>query len=143
MTEVEGIEPWRSVAQTLLDATGCSVAKWRTNMTGVSYHYTPEIEAPQPRSARSFAVFAHEIGHQRLHNQNGNYPRWREEVEAWEFALEQFTLFGLPGRNKQIKIATRSIAYAFGKATRRGANPVEIHKAYPVWSLRVQRFESR
>jgi hypothetical protein len=139
---VEGTDPWRAAAQTLLDETGCLVRKWRSNMTGISYDYADEIEAPQPKTAKSFAVFAHEIGHQRLHRSNGNYPRWREEVEAWEFALDQFTRFGLPGRNKQRAVAVKSIGYAFSKAIRRGANPQTIHRTYPKWSKAVQKMEA-
>jgi hypothetical protein len=139
--EVEGTEPWRSAAQTLLDETDCSIHKWRSNMTGISYSYADEIEAPRPKSAISFAIFAHEIGHQRLHRRNGKYPRWREEVEAWDFALDQFARFDLKGRNKARQRAVRSIAYAFGKATRRGADPMEIKRTYPNWVRAVVRFE--
>ncbi len=103
--------------------------------------YMPEIEAPRPKTASSFAVFAHEIGHQQLHGDNGSVPRWREEVEAWDFALEQFTRFGLKGRNKQRKVATKSIGYAFGKAVRRGADPEAIRVAFPRWWSAVQKME--
>jgi hypothetical protein len=142
MKNVEGTEPWRSAAQTLLDETGCEVIRWRSGMTGRSMTYTAEIEAPRPKTARSFAIFAHEIGHQRLHRENGKYPRWREEVEAWEFAFDQFTRFGLPGRNKQRKIAVRFIGYAFTKAVRAGADPLLIHRTYPQWSKAVERMEA-
>lgn len=140
---IEGNEPWRSAAQQLLDEAGCEVRKWRSNMTGCSYGDTREIESPKPKTATSFAVFAHEIGHQELHRSNGSYPRWREEVEAWEFALAQFSRFGLKGRNKQRAVAVKCIGYAFTKAIRRGADPATIHRTYPRWSKAVQELEAK
>jgi hypothetical protein len=111
-------------------------------MTGCSYGDTREIESPRPKTARSFAIFAHEIGHQQLHRANGSYPRWKEEVEAWEFALAQFKRFGLKGRNKQRAIAVKCIGYAFTKAVKRGANAKTIHATYPRWSKAVQELEA-
>jgi hypothetical protein len=132
-TTVEGNEPWASAAQALLDETGCAIVKWRSNLTGTSYIHKPEIEVPRPKTAKSFAVFAHEIGHQRLHRANGNYPHWREEVEAWEFALAQFSRFGLKGGRKIRPWVRQSVHYAFHKATRRGVEYETIRKAYPQW----------
>jgi hypothetical protein len=142
VTDLEGSGVWATAAQALLDETGVRVRKFRSNMTGISFTHYTEIEAPYPKTARSFAIFAHEIGHQVLHRDNSSYPRWREEVEAWDFALAQFARFGLKGIRKQQRIATRLIAYAFEKAIRRGVDPRLIHRTYPAWSNRVQKMEA-
>lgn len=133
-TTVEGSGIWADAAQALIDETGCEIVKWRSGLHGVSLTYKREIEVPRPKSAKSFAVFAHEIGHQQLHFENSRkYPRWREEVEAWEFALEQFTRFGLKGRRVLRPWVRRFVHRAFYRATQRGVAHETIRKAYPQW----------
>ncbi len=57
-----------------------------------------------------------------LHRRNSK-PRWLEEVEAWEYALEQFDRFDLPSKDKAKSDAARSIVYAAAKADRRRCSP--------------------
>jgi hypothetical protein len=133
-TVVTGNEPWRSAAQTLLDEAGCTWSPSKSSNTGrAKVDGSRRIVAPEPRGRVSFAVFAHEVGHVVRHTENRNNPRWREEVEADEFALEAFTRFGLPGRNKQKRDDASHIAYAFDKAIRRGADPALIRRTFPAW----------
>ena len=139
--QVEGKDPWRSAAQTLLDESGCTIVKWRSSGGCAYSDGSRRIEVPQPRGAVAFDTFAHEIGHIVLHERNGKVPRWREEVEATDFALEQFTRFSLKGRQKMRERRIAGIAYAFKKATRRGADPAAIKRAFPGWWEDTQTHE--
>lgn len=141
-TEVEGTEPWKSAAQQLLDENGYRIRRWRTDIGGRAFNNVSnadEFEAPRPTTRISFAVFAHEVGHLKLHGNNGNYPRWREEIEAWDFALDCFQRFGLKGKNKTFGWTTRYVEYAIDKALRRGAQDVipTLRREYPRWARRV------
>lgn len=142
MIPVEGREPWVSAARSLLSEHELVVRKWRSNSSGRAYWIGREIEAPRPTGYKSFAVLAHEVAHKVLEH-GGSGPRWKQEVEAWDWALEQFTALGLPGRRKVTRWITPRVAYAFGKAVRRGADPLTIKRTYPTWSRRVVRYEEQ
>lgn len=111
---------YEKAASVLLRESGCNVRKWRKSNTGTAYTSSDDwgIETPRPRGQASFAVLAHEVGHQLLHRHNGK-QRWLEEVEAWEYALGQFDRFGLGGRERAEATANRCLAYAVTKALRR------------------------
>lgn len=131
----------------LLLWSGVTIRKWRSNLTGTAYVTSPdwEIEAPVPTTARRFAVLAHEVAHQILHR-GSRRPRWREEVEAWEWALAQFDRYGLPGKDDATKDAVQAIDYALSKALRRSRHrrlelAREMMDAYPEWWDRAEAFE--
>lgn len=144
---MNGVEPYLSAARTLLAESGCVVTKWRQKMTGGAYTHSPEwrIEVPEPRGPISYAVFAHEVGHQMLHRKDTRerkVPRWQEELEAWMWALATFERFRLP----KVELAKRdcedSMAYAFSKALRRSrtlagreALAARFVEASPGWLL--------
>ena len=111
---------YEEAARVLLRESGCTVRKWRKANTGTAYTASADwgIETPRPRGQASFAVLAHEVGHQMLHRHNSK-QRWLEEVEAWEYALAQFDRFGLAGREKAEATASRCLGYAVTKALRR------------------------
>lgn len=115
-----GREPWKSAAAVLLAETGCTVRRWRSARTGTAWTKSDDwgIEVPSPSTPVRFAVFAHEVGHQLLHRGN-SLPRWEEEFQAWEYALDQFARFELPGQSDAAKFALRCCAYATAKALRR------------------------
>jgi hypothetical protein len=122
--EMLGREPYLSAARTLLDETGCVVAKWRTATTGHARTTDPDwkIESPEPRGPVSWATLAHEVGHQMLHRKDtgrASGPRWLKELEAWEYAIEQFRRFDLPGFDQAVADAAACIEYSAGKALRR------------------------
>ena len=128
---------YEAMASRLLEESGCTVRRWRRGLTGLAdledAHWA--IECPQPTTARRFAVFAHEVAHQLLHR-HGSRPRWREELEAWEWALSQFDRFSIPGKGDAMRDAAHSLVYAAAKADRRGCSPEtaqEILDAYPDW----------
>lgn len=128
--------PYEDAAAVLLKETGCTVRKWRKNTTGTAFTKSPDwgIEAPRPRGPISFATFAHEVGHQVKHRFN-SLPRWLEELEAWEYALEQFDRFGLTGRDKAQEDAAKCLVWAAKKANKR-AGPETAQKIldrFPEW----------
>lgn len=129
---VAGQEPFLSAAVTLLDESGCTVRKWRKATTGLAYVSDDDwgIVTPEPRGAISFATLAHEVGHQMLHRRGDgrrvSSHRWMREMEAWEYALEQFDRFQLPGRDRARKVAAECMDYAIRKACRRSKRPNEL-----------------
>lgn len=140
--QLEGLSAneFTAAAWVLLRESGCTVRKWRSNLTGCAYTRDPDwgIVSPKPTTAAAFSVFAHEVGHQMLHRV-GSLPRWLEEVQAWEYALDAFDRFGLPGREDVERRAERSIGYAFGKAMRRGlpASKLYANEESRWWAERI------
>ena len=128
--------PYQDAADVLLRETGCTVRKWRQNTTGTAYTKSDDwgIESPRPRGPLSFAVFAHEVGHQLLHRHN-SAPRWLEEIEAWEYALEQFDRFELDGKDDAQTRGAKSLRYAAHKASQRcsPATAYAILERMPLW----------
>lgn len=129
-------EKWQREADALIADVGVTVRKYRSNMTGTAYVKSKDwgIECPEPRGPMSFAVLAHEVGHQRLHR-SGSKPRWVEEVEAWEFALDAMETAGATDAQYQLVLrrAYKSVAYAFVKARRRGVTAETIRERFPEW----------
>lgn len=135
---------YRETADVLLRESGVTVRKWRTSNTGAAATRSAlwEIEAPEPRGPVSFGVFAHEVAHQLLHR-TGSKQRWMQEVEAEDWALEQFDRFELPGRERYEQHAAEHLAYAFAKAIRRSKRLVaEIVRTYPEWWLRAEQADA-
>lgn len=128
--------PYQEAAEVLLKESGCTVRKWRQNTTGTAYTKSPDwgIEVPRPRGPISFATFAHEVGHQMLHRFNST-PRWLEELEAWEYALEQFDRFWLVGKEKARLDAAKCLVWAAAKANKRASPETAqaILDRYPEW----------
>jgi len=122
----------------LVRESGVTVRKTRKRSSGVAMTASDDwgIEAPAPRGAIGFGVFAHEVGHQVLHRGNSK-PRWLEEIEAWEYALAQFERFELRGVEQARARAARSLRYAAGKAARRcsPATAQAIVDRLPAWVL--------
>jgi hypothetical protein len=137
-TKIEGTEPWVSAAETLLDRHDIALEKHRKSMSGVALH-VGGIEAPEPRGAKSYAIFAHEVGHKVLHSDNGAYPRWREEIEAWDFALASFSEFDLSGQRKIRPWVAKKIARSVHKARvkDRGKLIKEFRRDYPGWARNI------
>jgi hypothetical protein len=74
------------------------------------------------------------VGHQLLHRFNSK-ARWLEELEAWEYALDQFDRFGLEGKEKARADAAKCLVWAAHKAERRCSPETaqEILDRYPDW----------
>lgn len=128
--------PYEDAAAVLLKESGCTVREYRRNNTGKAFTRSKDwgIIVPRPRGPISFGVFAHEVGHQMLHRFNST-PRWLEELEAWEYALEQFDRFELDGKEKSRQDAAASLVWAAAKANKRGSAETarKILDRYPAW----------
>jgi hypothetical protein len=124
--------PYELAAAALMESADVEVRKYRTSTTGQAFK-DRTITTPRPRGAISFGVLAHEVGHVVLDHHHNSKPRWVEEVEAWQFALRAVERFGLNGYEKVHRRAAQSLAYAFGKAIRRGVKPETISERFPVW----------
>jgi hypothetical protein len=75
---------------------------------------------PRPKTAKTFGVFAHEVGHQLKHRTGRSRLRdYEVEIEAWRYALDQFDRFSLPGASVVAKDAARSLDHVFAKGLRR------------------------
>lgn len=138
-------ERFELAAAALLVHSGCTVRSWRTSNTGHAAIESDDwaIEVPEPRGPVSFGVFAHEVGHQLLHR-GTRRPRWQEEVEAEEFALQCFYRFELPGKERYERNVEKHLAYAFGKAIRRSrAVGPRIMREYPEWWARAERVDAQ
>lgn len=131
----EQTNPYEAAAQVLIRESGVTVRKWRKNATGTAYTSSKDwgIESPEPRGPISFAVFAHEVGHQMLHRHN-SAPRWLEELEAWEYAIDQFSRFQLDAKGVRQKMV-RSLRYAAEKASKRCSpeSAQALLDRYPKW----------
>jgi hypothetical protein len=92
-------------------------------MTGIAWMGHPDrvIEAPHPKSPMSFAVLAHEVGHQVLGKVR---PRWREEQLAWLFALDAMEANQVPVTHQVLERYASSMRYALAKAQRRGLKSI-------------------
>lgn len=110
-------------ASDLLRTHNVRVCHWRSNMSGIAWigHPRRPIEAPHPRSALSFAVLAHEVGHHVLGNLR---PRWREEQLAWQFAFTEMDALGVPLTTVVRERYAASMRYALAKALRRGLREI-------------------
>jgi len=127
-----GTDPWLEPAVQLLDESGCVIYGYHRGVGGFAFRRDWRIVIPAVSSALRFGVFAHEVGHKMLHHDNGSYPRWLEEVEAWEYAGEQFVRFDLELPDAVLNRADNSIDYALAKAIRRGADPT-FPGLHPRW----------
>ena len=107
----------------LIKESGVFVKKWRGSMSGRAWYKGKIIAAPYPKTAKSFEVLAHEIGHI-VANPNRKAPSWEREMLASEYALVQFKRFGLK-LPRQIKTkAARYIAYSVCQALNRGMKKI-------------------
>jgi hypothetical protein len=127
----------------LLMASRVEVARYRKRTTGVAWEENGRmlIECPRPRGPVSFCTMAHEIAHHLLNHvcQPKLRPRWVEETEAWDWALEALARFDLPGIERAEADAERCLAYAYAKAIRRGVAPAVIEHRFPGWWSRTAR----
>lgn len=126
---------YEEAAAILLRESGCTVRRYRTSMSGIAWNNDAwEIEAPAPRGEVSFGTFAHEIAHHLLHMHGApGRPRWVEEIEAEEWALDQFDRFGLSGRWRYERNAAAHLAEVFRRAIARRVHPDVISRAAPDW----------
>lgn len=102
------------------------VRRWRRTMTGCAwrafYHngrVINWIEAPQPKSPISLAIFLHEIGHHVI-GFSTYKRRCEEEYHAWAWAITHMRQLGIEPDHRVMTRFARSMEYAVAKAVRRG-----------------------
>jgi len=102
------------------------VRRWRRTMTGKAwrvYHHDGRavnwIEAPQPKTAISLAIFLHEVGHHVIGFEKYR-RRCEEEFHVWMWALGEMRRFGIEPDARVQRRVEMSMRYAVGKALRRG-----------------------
>ncbi len=121
---------WNEIVERMKLRYDIRVRRWRKTMTGCAwrvYFHNGRvinwIEAPQPKSPISLAIFLHEIGHHVI-GFSTYKRRCEEEYHAWVWAIKEMKKLGVtPDRRVQTRFA-RSMEYAVAKAMRRGIKSV-------------------
>lgn len=121
---------WDDIVEQMKRRYDIRIRRWRKTMTGcawrVYYHdgrVINWIEAPQPKSPISLAIFLHEVGHHVI-GFSTYKRRCEEEYHAWVWAIKEMKNLGVePDRRVQTRFA-RSMEYAVAKAMRRGIKAV-------------------
>jgi len=111
----------------LLERHDVKVMTVRASMSGVAYIEDRIISAPKPIKPLHFAIFAHEVGH----IANGHVKlRWKEELEAWSFAIAQFKVFGFRIPKEVKQRMNHSLSFALAKALNRNMKviPAELRR---------------
>ena len=94
--------------------TGAAWRVFHRNGTAVNW-----IEAPQPKTPISLAIFLHEIGHHAIGFQKYRV-RCEEEYHVWLWALDEMRRQGVAPDARVNRRFELSMRYAVGKAMRRG-----------------------
>jgi hypothetical protein len=94
-----------------------TVSKYCSNLSGRAYHTTQSIIAPRPTTAKSFAIFAHEVGH----IANGVVkPSCLSEYKAEMFTIDCFKRFGFKMPRIVANRIKWYICYSLAQALNRG-----------------------
>ncbi len=115
-----------TIVRQMIDRHEIRVKKWRRSMSGCAWRVcylngktTNWIEAPQPRTPISLAIFLHEVGHHVI-----GFERYRkrceEEYHVWVWALDEMKKLGIFPDEKVRRRFELSMQYAVDKAVRRG-----------------------
>jgi hypothetical protein len=117
---------YAALARDLLAEHTIKVRRWRTSMSGLAWEVRYRdgtvrrmIEAPKPKGPMSAAVFLHEVGHHAI-GFNVYRPRCLEEYHAWAWATREMEARGVDVTDAVKYRMHQSLAYAVGKAKRRG-----------------------
>jgi len=116
---------YSDLVKCLLSIYELNVTKINKGMYGCVYRNNHNIEIPNPKTEKSFAICLHEIGHKVLKHNKGK-KRFIEEFEAWNYALNVFRILEIPIKNNVRNRYKKSIRYSISKAVRRGLNPKKI-----------------
>jgi hypothetical protein len=115
-----------SIVRQMIDRHEIRIKKWRRSMSGCAWRVyylngrtVNWIEAPQPRTPISLAIFLHEVGHHVIGFQRYR-KRCEEEYHVWIWALDKMTKLGIVPDEKVRRRFELSMQYAVEKAVRRG-----------------------
>lgn len=110
---------WAVAGNQLLAEHGLHIATVRKSMSGFAPHEGNGLASPLPKTAKSFAVLAHEVGHKALGHKRGS-KSCTKEYEAEQFAIAQFRRFGFPLPREVKARMDYHIAYSLAQALNRG-----------------------
>jgi hypothetical protein len=112
---------WESAGNQLLAEPGLHIATVRKS--GFAPWKGNGICSPLPKTAKSFAILAHEVGHKALGHKGGEKSCFKE-YEAEQFAIQQFKRFGF-AMPREVKLRmNRHIAYGLAQALNRGMKDI-------------------
>ena len=117
---------FNSIVDAMTTRYAVRVKRWRKQMSGCAWSVRHAngrqinwIEAPQPRTPISLAIFLHEVGHHAIGFKKYK-KRCEEEYHVWVWAIEQMRKMGITPDEKVTRRFELSMQYAVGKAMRRG-----------------------
>ena len=117
---------YTAIVQKAKDRYEVRVRRWRSSMSGAAwrvYHHDGRvvnwIEAPQPKTPISLAIFLHEVGHHAIGFERYK-RRCEEEYHVWLWAMAEMRRNGVPPDAKVKRRFDLSMRYAVAKAMRRG-----------------------
>lgn len=116
---------WYDAGMELAAKYHVKIRKYRKSMTGVAYFSSCEICTPEPKTAKSFYIFTHEVGH----IANGNIkPSCLGEYMADKFAEDSFKQYGFTIPREVKAEMNRYRAYSLAQALNRGLKniPAEL-----------------
>lgn len=138
---------YEAMTREMLETHGIRVRRWRTSMSGIAWQVRYRdgstarlIEAPRPKGPMSAAVFLHEVGHHAI-GFNVYRPRCLEEYHAWAWAIAQMRRVGIDVTDRVSYRMHQSLAYAVGKARRRGLR--QLPPELSPYSVPLPRRKSR
>ncbi len=106
------------------------IRRWHSSMSGkawrVYYHdgrVVNWIEAPQPKTPLSLAIFLHEVGHHVIGFEKYR-RRCEEEFHVWMWAVNEMRRRGIEPNEKVNRRVELSMRYAVSKAMRRGIKEI-------------------
>lgn len=110
---------WETAGNQLLAEHGLHIEKVRKSMSGYAPWEGNGIASPLPKTAKSFAILAHEVGHKALGHKRGG-KSCTKEYEAEKFAIAQFRRFGFTLPREVKTRMDRHIAHGLAQALNRG-----------------------
>lgn len=140
-------EPWRSVARELLDRHNVTVERWARPHWLVDGHANSDtrvIVCRLPRSAVTFHILAHEVGHVAE-----RHPPWLPapdydllhplyELEAERFVIETWREFSLPNR-RQTYVSSAGYCGRLIHESGGVSELLELARWHPRWDLIAQQ----
>jgi hypothetical protein len=132
------LEKMKQIVENELSQHKIKVVKWSKSSCGLAWKTT--IKIPEPVDFDTLGVCFHEIGHVVLEHWKKEKPRYVEEYEAEQFAIQKLRDYGF--YNKQYEY--RAIGYVLSKiaqARNRGHNMKKLPKEIVQWTgLQVNKW---
>lgn len=88
---------------------------------GLAFPRDNQVVAHRVIDGKTFLMLAHEIGHCVLHYRSR--PRWREELEAWDWAVGVCKIYGVPVTHGMRRFMFLRLEAQFRRSASAGATP--------------------